>query len=336
MVDITESQIMKKWNGTIYKQPLVSIRCMVYNHEKYIEQCLDGFLKQITNFPFEVIVHDDCSTDNSAKIIREYEKMFPSIVKPIYEKENQYSKGNEVLFSIIMPRMSGVFIAFCEGDDYWIDEHKLQKQVDYMLEHVECGLCFTDYNILYNNKNKLVTSVLKEHGNQYQSDYTLEEWIIKAGYVGPMTWLYRKDVFESYKSIKSVDGTFVQFAHFLAVSKVYCMKKETTAVYRVLEESASHSKNIERVYARSKDLYNLKLEMIKRYNLPAGIRETVNKRYYGRYYKIIAMMNDTEEIEKAMYYNQDSMIKKFILLLSKIKPFRLFLISIWRVRQGLR
>lgn len=109
---------------------LVSIRCLVYNHEPYLRQCLEGFVMQKTNFRFEAIVHDDASTDGSAKIIREYAEKYPNIIKPIYETENQYSKHDGSLWRIMNAACKGKYIAICEGDDYWIDPLKLQKQID--------------------------------------------------------------------------------------------------------------------------------------------------------------------------------------------------------------
>lgn len=89
---------------------MVSVICTAYNHEKYIRQCLDGFVMQKTNFKYEVIVHDDASTDNTAEIIREYEKKYPEIIKPIYQKENQYSKGVSI-GKIIYPLCQGKYLA---------------------------------------------------------------------------------------------------------------------------------------------------------------------------------------------------------------------------------
>ena len=125
-------------------KPLVSIRCLVYNHEPYLRQCLDGFVMQKTNFAFEAIVHDDASTDNSAAIIREYAEKYPDIIKPIYETENQYSKKDGSLRRIMNEAIhpDAQYIAFCEGDDYWTDPLKLQKQVDFMTLHTECSLTY--------------------------------------------------------------------------------------------------------------------------------------------------------------------------------------------------
>ena len=123
---------------------LVSIRCAVYNHEPYLRQCLDGFVMQKTSFRFEAIIHDDASTDNSASIIREYAERYPDIIRPIFQTENQYSKEPGCVSRIITDACRGKYLASCEGDDYWTDPLKLQKQVDYLEAHPDCTLCFTN------------------------------------------------------------------------------------------------------------------------------------------------------------------------------------------------
>lgn len=125
---------------------MVSICCTAYNHEKYIEKALEGFIMQQCNFKFEILVSDDASTDNTASIIKKYESKYPNLFKVFYLKENQYSKGNKPLFNILFPAAQGKYIALCEGDDYWTDSLKLQKQVDFLEaneEFVACG-CHID------------------------------------------------------------------------------------------------------------------------------------------------------------------------------------------------
>lgn len=119
----------------------VSVYCLVYNHEKYLRQCLDGFIMQKTNFKFEVIVHDDASTDGSADIIREYEQKYPEIIKPIYQTVNQYTQGIPITRTYILPKINGKYVAVCEGDDYWCDENKLQLQFDAMEANPDCHFC---------------------------------------------------------------------------------------------------------------------------------------------------------------------------------------------------
>lgn len=129
--------------------PLVSISCITYNHAPYIRQCLDGFMMQQTNFAFEVLIHDDASTDGTTEIIKEYEEKYPDIIKPLYEEENQWVKGRRGSAVFNFPRATGKYIAMCEGDDYWTDPLKLQKQVDFLEanpEYVMCSHCVNEYD----------------------------------------------------------------------------------------------------------------------------------------------------------------------------------------------
>jgi len=124
---------------------MVSICCLAYNHKDYIRKALDSFLMQKTNFKFEILVNDDCSTDGTTEIIKEYEKKYPDIIKPLYHDENQYSKsyrqGNMMSIIFNFPRVTGKYTAMCEGDDFWTDEYKLQKQVDIMEANPDCAFC---------------------------------------------------------------------------------------------------------------------------------------------------------------------------------------------------
>ena len=133
-------------------KPLVSIACAVYNHEPFIRQCLDGFIMQKTNFKFEAVVHDDASTDNSANIIREYEVRYPDIIKPIYQKKN-YGLGSEHTGRMKRKAWRGKYLAFCEGDDYWTDALKLQKQVDYFEDNSEYVMSFHSVKVENQIKN---------------------------------------------------------------------------------------------------------------------------------------------------------------------------------------
>jgi len=125
----SEKEIISNWSGN--ENICVSVFCQVYNHGKYIESCLVGLLMQETNFAFEIIVHDDASTDNSKKIIEKYHLLYPNIIKPIYQKENQYSRGVRPI-NYMLPHARGEYISICEGDDYWIYSNKLQEQVVFL------------------------------------------------------------------------------------------------------------------------------------------------------------------------------------------------------------
>lgn len=179
---------------------LVSICCLAYNHEPFIKQCLDGFIMQKCNFKFEVLIHDDASTDKTAAIIREYETRYPDIIKPIYQDENQYSKGIRPTFNFNFPRCRGKYIAICEGDDYWIDQNKLQKQVDFLEANEDYNFSMGKVYKLYEKTQKksykevvnpsqkdtyLIKDYIKEMFSQTSSfmmrnNFTLPHWITKV------------------------------------------------------------------------------------------------------------------------------------------------------------
>lgn len=196
--------------------PLVSIRCFVYNQVKYVRQCLDGFVMQKTNFPFEAIVHDDASTDGSAEVIKEYAQKYPHIIKPIFETENLYSKHDGSLEKVMDAQMRGKYIAVCEGDDYWIDPLKLQKQVDFLESHPEFVCSCHRYNI-YNELAKEMTLAPNKYfdNKKGKSEYFFdlkypfqEDWITKT-----LTCVYRKSaldtsVLKQYKYARDVHWVY--------------------------------------------------------------------------------------------------------------------------------
>lgn len=168
---------------------MVSIRCTAYNHEKYIRDALEGFVMQKTNFRFEAIVHDDASTDGTAAIIREYAEKYPDIIKPIYETENQYSKHDGSLTKIMNSACKGKYIAMCEGDDYWTDPYKLQKQVDFLENNPGFTMVWHDACIETNGK------IIKQL-NRYDKDCesAINEIIFNGGLFIPTASILVKKI----------------------------------------------------------------------------------------------------------------------------------------------
>ena len=135
-------------------KPLVSLLCITYNHEKYIREALDSFLMQKTNFPIEIIIHDDASTDGTIKILKEYQNKYP-IVNLIIEKENQFSQDNASAFLENMYKSAkGKYIAWCEGDDYWTDPNKIQVQADFLEENPGYSICFHPVKVEFESNTK--------------------------------------------------------------------------------------------------------------------------------------------------------------------------------------
>ena len=174
---------------------LVSICCITYNQEAYIRDALEGFVKQKTNFRYEVLIHDDASTDRTAEIIREYEEKYPDLIKPILQTVNQYSLGlTNVSGTWNFPRAvknGSKYIAMCEGDDYWIDEHKLQRQVDYLEAHSDCSLAFHSAKVEVQG-----SAVTERMMRPYQKDriVTPEEIIDKTSGYATASLMFRTEM----------------------------------------------------------------------------------------------------------------------------------------------
>lgn len=199
----TEQEIMKNWKGT---KPVVSICCLAYNHEPYIEDALEGFLIQETNFPFEVLIHDDASTDHTADIIREYETAYPHIIKPIYQKENQYSKKVKISQTFQYPRAQGEYIAYCEGDDYWIHPNKLKEQTALLKKYPHIHICFHPAKKSENNK---IIGIRNFYGYK-QKYFSLRETILGDGDFMPTeSILLRKKKLHEIESFMKLNNSGV-------------------------------------------------------------------------------------------------------------------------------
>lgn len=128
------------WNRS--EVPMLTIVCTSFNHEKYIHKAIEGFLMQQTNFSFEIIVHDDASEDGTVDIIREYRDRHPGLIFPIFQEENQYSQGVRPVFTWVWPKIRGRYLALCEGDDFWTDPFKLQKQIYFLEKNPTFSVCY--------------------------------------------------------------------------------------------------------------------------------------------------------------------------------------------------
>jgi glycosyltransferase involved in cell wall biosynthesis len=153
--------------------PKVSVLCNTYNHEAYIAQCLDSFLAQETSFEVEYLVHDDASTDRTPQILRDYDQRYPGKFKLWLQTENQFSKGIGII-DLNMSRATGDYIAVCDGDDYWCDPHKLQRQADYLDAHPECSLAVHAHRILLANDP---TQTTEHKFSPIERDFTLREML---------------------------------------------------------------------------------------------------------------------------------------------------------------
>ena len=181
------------------KRPLVSVISITYNHEPYIRDCLEGFAMQKTTFPIEVIIHDDASTDHTADIIREYYEKRPDLFHVIIERENCYSRHKPIM-SPLYAIAQGKYIALCEGDDYWTDPNKLQKQFDFMESHHNFSLCF--HNSI--RKNAINNKETIQYPKKIKSVISLKEVILGGGgLMATASLFFRKDKIDDFFKFKN-------------------------------------------------------------------------------------------------------------------------------------
>lgn len=172
--------------------PLVSVCCITYNHKSYISEAIESFLNQKTNFRFEILIYDDCSTDGTREVLKYYEATFPSKIRVFYSHENQYQKGVRLLnLRYNLPRSRGEFVATCDGDDFWCDKYKLQKQVDFLTKNPEAVSCFHDFESLICGERKRSESYL-ELRNQEQRIMNQKEFLLS--HVQFATLMFRNSV----------------------------------------------------------------------------------------------------------------------------------------------
>ena len=249
--------------------PLVSIRCLVYNHEPYLRQCLDGFVMQKTTFPFEAIVHDDASTDGSAAIIREYAEKYPDIIKPIYETENQHSKHDGSLALIMDAAMhpNSKYVALCEGDDYWIDPEKLQLQVDVMEADENIGLVHTLARVYDQQLESFKDELWGQTINSFEEELIANRPVT-------LTTCFKKDLFikarQFFRSHRHEHkpwkmGDYPLWLYFSYYSNTFFIEKPT-GVYRLLKSSASHSPDPQKLADFELSAYDVRFFFAKQFH----------------------------------------------------------------------
>lgn len=182
----TEEEIIASWKGDP-NQPLLNIKCATFNHVDYICDAIHGFLSQETEFPFDVVVHDDASTDGTADILRDYERRYPRIVKVIYQQRNLFSQGVP-RDGYMRPFLTGKYVAFCEGDDYWMDPRKLQIQVAFLEENPDYVISGHDAFVLDHEKRIIC---LSEIPDSLKRDFGSEDLVNGRVYIVTRSQVYR-------------------------------------------------------------------------------------------------------------------------------------------------
>ncbi len=293
MIERDEKEIMRKWVEG--ETPLLSICCATFNQEKYLCEALDSFLMQETNFPFEIIVRDDCSTDQTASIVRSYVKKYPHLIKPIYESENKYSKGINP-FSTCLKHVQGKYIAICEGDDYWGDIEKLQKQIDFLVDNKDYVVTYHEACVI--DENGKVLKELMFNGRD-DLDYTADELMMHE-FMQTCTLVFRKVITQMPDEFNYVKNGDVFLTSLLGnYGHAKFMKSVSPAIYR------THPGGI---WSKIK-LEKKNFHLVETYYWIAMYYKRIGKYDIASKWGCIIV----EQIEKAIEIKKNSFIKWFLL-----------------------
>lgn len=236
---------------TSYHNPLASVCIITYNHEKYISQAIESVLMQKTNFAWEIVIGEDCSQDFTAQILSKYKDKFPNQITLILQEKNVGAIRNAYEFSI--PACRGKYIAFLEGDDYWTDEFKLQKQVDFLESNPDYGLVHGDVNHYYQESNSMIMAYNRTNSIKIPQGSIFEDLLIPSHLIKTMTVCFRKELVEKYfnygiaierKWLLSDLPLWLDISYH---SKIHYFDA-VFATYRLADESASRSKSVEKKY----------------------------------------------------------------------------------------
>ncbi|MEZ9835254.1 glycosyltransferase [Vibrio breoganii] len=279
-----ENEITKYWKFT--DKVYVSCVCITFNQRQFIEQTIQGFLAQITDYRFEIVVHDDASTDSTRELLELYKSRYPGIIKLVLQDKNQHTLGKKIT-PIAISKAKGDYIALCEGDDYWISENKIQSQISLLKPNKDISLVHTKCYKEYFLNSTISESEVPKLKNDFES------LLIRNGIQTPTT-MFRRTEYNEYQKIfgdTSQNWKFGDLPFWLYLSTVgkIILLEEKSTLYRVLDESASHSNDSKKIQTFIKTGLDIRIYMAKFYlnsigtakDIECGLRHLVKKHIYS-------------------------------------------------------
>ena len=261
-------------------EPLVSVSMITYNHAPFIAQAIEGVLQQKTTFPFELVIGEDCSTDGTREIVFEYQKMHPKIIRVITMDKNVGMKKNGLR---TIGACQGKYIAFCEGDDYWHNPQKLQKQADYLETHLACGLVYSSYDVYHVTSRKKILDFIKYRKWEMPENLTIVD-IVESKYgrsrgIMTCTVMLRRNLCEEiidadpylHQSDDFLMGDTQLWAEMATKARLRYIP-ESLATHNITDESATRSPNKEKVLRFGISGAGLQMYLCDKYKLPSHIR----------------------------------------------------------------
>lgn len=255
--------------------PLVSIGCITYNHESYIRDTIEGFLMQKTTFPIEIAVFEDCSTDKTASIIKEYQEKYPTLFKVFNQPINTWGKSirNEAKGIYYKERNRAKYFANCEGDDYWTDSLKLQKQVDFLESNPDYVLCFHDCRLM--KEGVLEERFLEKYNFQEDREITAEEFQNWWAQTATIVYRHHQKIHQKMSLVKTIMyGDVIFYLAAVEFGRIHFIN-EVMSVYRKHPGGATQIDN-----GNQKDFKKIKQykEMEKVFN--RSLSKPITKFYY--------------------------------------------------------
>jgi glycosyltransferase involved in cell wall biosynthesis len=287
------------------ENPLVSIVVITYNHEAYIAQAIESILDQKCTYSYEIVIGEDCSTDNTAHIVKSYGASHSDRIVLNVNKKNVGGLQNE---RDCIRKARGKYICFLEGDDYWMDNLKLQKQVDFMENNPEYGLVHADVDHFYESTGKTEYRVNKANGIKSPEGHIFDE-LMKPDqfFIKPATVCFRKELVEMHFDYdKAIEENwpltdFPLWLDIAAHSKVHYMD-EVFATYRLLNESASRTRSPEKKLKFHKGLHRIKMHYCSKYKLDKQIVDALEETYNRDFLKIAFNLRDGALARSAIDY----------------------------------
>ena len=283
----------------------VSVLCATFNHEDYLRQTLDSFVSQITDFPFEVLVNDDASTDGTAEILREYAAKYPEMIRPFYQKENLYSRRMNVYDLVFFPAARGKYIALCEGDDYWNDPEKLQRQADWLDKHLDYSACV--HNSIGTFADQPDRVLFAQDGDR---DIPFEQVIHGMSHAYHTSSILARREFildpPDYRNVAYEKGYFTDYAigvRLCLEGKVRFLDR-CMSVYRIGSNPSAWSKGVGQEYSKLTRFVSGEIAMLKTlkgHELTPEQTAAVDRVILDREYELLYLQGRVEEMVKPPY-----------------------------------
>ena len=316
----------------------VSVLCATYNHEEYLRQTLDSFLNQKTDFPFEVLVNDDASTDSTGDIIREYAAKYPEVIRPFYQKENLYSRRINLYDVVFFPACRGEYIAVCEGDDYWNDPEKLQLQVDWLDAHPEYSACV--HNSIGRFTDQPDKVLFAQDGDR---DIPFEQVVQGMSHAYHTSSILARREFilnpPDYRDVAYHQGYFTDYAIGvrLGLSGKVRFLDRCMSVYRIGSNPSAWSRGVGQEYHKLKRFVSGEIAMlktVKQHPLTEAQEAAIDQVLLEREYELLYIEGRVDEMVKPPYDKIHKSMGKGRVISTELKRRLPHLHRLYRKRRG--